>query len=392
MERVIAMLLVAVYLLLAAVGVFLNVLNSGTVRPDGVLAESTVDASFAIVFAGYALAGAAIAARTRGNAVGWLLLGMALSTATAFAAEEYALYGTVTRPGSVPGTELAVWISIVAWQGLIMPLPFVIFLFPTGSLPSTRWRPVAWAIGVGVAIVMVIFAFGTAGDSEHPQLRNPFYVEALAPLREAAEASFFIFLLFFGAAVASLIVRARHARPEERQQLKWVASAAVLMLLFLIAATYLPVGGEILWPVAISSLPVAIAVAILRYRLYDIDVLINRALVYAALTAALGAAYVASVVLLQALLRPFTAGSDIAVAASTLAVVALFQPLRRRIQDAVDRRFYRSRYDAQRTLDEFSSRLRDEIDLVQLEGQLVTAVQRTVRPAHASLWLRGSER
>lgn len=378
MERLTATSFVAVYLLLSAAGVVLNVVNSG----------APADNSFAIVFAGYALSGALIAARTRGNAVGWLLLTMALSVATAFAAEQYALYGTVTRPGSVPGTELAVWISIVAWQGLIMPLPFVIFLFPTGSLPSTRWRPVAWAIGVGMAIVLVIFAFGTVGDSDHPQLRNPFYIAAIDPLVDLVQASFFLFLLGFGAAVASLIVRARRARPEERQQLKWVASAAVFMLVFLGVGTYVPAGGEIIWPIAISSLPVAIAIAILRYRLYDIDVLINRALVYAALTAALGAAYVASVVLLQALLRPFTAGSDIAVAASTLAVVALFQPLRRRIQDGVDRRFYRARYDAQRTLDAFAEWLRDEVDLDDLRRELAAAVDETLRPRYVSLWLR----
>jgi hypothetical protein len=192
------------------------------------------------------------------------------------------------------------------------------------------------------------------------------------------------------AAVVSLVIRFRRSRGDERQQLKWFACAGALLPLLAISDIILlpDVFIDLLFAVLTAFLPVAAGIAILRYRLYDIDALINRTLVYAALTLTLGVAYVGSVLLLQTALRPFTSGSDIAVAVSTLAVVALFQPLRRRIQDWVDRRFYRSRYDAQRTLDEFSSRLREEVDLAQLEGQLVTAVERTIRPTHASLWLR----
>lgn len=208
---------------------------------------------------------------------------------------------------------------------------------------------------------------------------------------------------------AALIVRLRRASGVERQQLKWFTFAMALTATLLVGSsipgaivsaeliaesTLRPV-ADALWIAAVSSLallPLAAALAVFRYRLYDIDVLIDRTLVYGAVTGVLGTAHVGSVLLLQALLRPFTGGSQFAVAISTLVVVALFRPVRRRIKDAVDQRFYRSRYDAERTLDAFAGRLRDEVDLDELEHELVGAVTATMRPAHASLWLRDARR
>jgi hypothetical protein len=318
---------------------------------------------------------------------------MAFSAMGGSLSHEYAVYGIVTAPGSLPAAAIATWLSFWVWNGMLGGLLFVIFLFPTGRLPSPLWRPIAWAIGAAFSAVTVVFAFGKSVDVSVPELRNPFFVESLAQLADALEASFFIFLIFFGTAIASLIYRARSGPTEERQQLKWMVSAAVFMLLMFAGANYVPDAlGAVLYPLAIASLPTAIVVAILRYRLYEIDVVIERTLVYGALTAMLGAIYVGGVVLLQAVLRPLTGGSEIAVAATTLSVVALFQPLRKRIQDAVDRRFYRSRYDAERALEAFSSRLRDEVDLVSLEAELLGVVHETVRPRRASLWLRAVRR
>jgi hypothetical protein len=201
-------------------------------------------------------------------------------------------------------------------------------------------------------------------------------------------------------AAAQLVVRYRTAGAQEREQIKWLALPLIVLIVAIIATVATLVLGvppdlgvnsaaiSSLYAIVEFALPVCMAIAILRYRLYDIDVLINRALVYGATTAGIAAAFFAGIILLQALLRPITGGSEAAVAVSTLACLALFQPLRRRVQDAVDRRFYRSRYDAARTLDAFSVRLRDEVDLDAVRGELVAAVRDTVQPAHASVWLR----
>jgi hypothetical protein len=206
---------------------------------------------------------------------------------------------------------------------------------------------------------------------------------------------------------ASLVARYRQARGPERQQLKWFFYAFLLSIAILNIGTIggaLLVGGDpnaareaplyvlywsVLWPATIITIPISIGIAILRHRLYDIDLIINRTLVYGALTAILAAAYVGAIAVLHVVLQPFTQGSQLAVAASTLAVAALFQPLRGRIQRAVDRRFYRSRYDAERTVDRFAGRLRDELDLAALSAELIGVVGETVRPARAGLWLRG---
>ncbi|MGH2451966.1 MAG: hypothetical protein ACRDGE_12010 [Candidatus Limnocylindria bacterium] len=371
----------AVYAVVAPAALALAIAN-GSLLDD--------DKSLVAAFALYSLVGALIASRQPTNPIGWLLGAAALSAAVAFLSYQYAVFGVVTAPGALPLAGIAAWLSIWVWMGMLAPLVFTVMLFPAGRLPSPRWRPMAWIAGSFLGVVAVIFAFGTPSiDADrHPQVANPLWIPALTPLQQLADASFVLFLLLFGLAVAALVFRFRGSRGVERQQLKWIVAAGLVMVLSIFLSVF-EAAFDWAWVVTIVALPVSIGIAILRHRLYDIDVLINRALVYGALTATLGAAYVGSVLLLQAMLRPFTADNEIAVAGSTLAVAALFGPLRGRIQRLVDRRFYRSRYDAARTLDAFAERLRDEVDLDQLRTELVGVVAQTMRPKHASVWLRG---
>lgn len=226
---------------------------------------------------------------------------------------------------------------------------------------------------------------------------DPFGLAPDHPLRALAGPSLLLLTVWFLIAAASLIARMRSGSAVERQQVKWIAFGAALLGLTLGASVIVSLAApdavlakatQILSVAAVLTIPIAATLAILRYRLYDIDLLINRTLVYGALSAALAVTYFGAVALLQAALRPLTGGSELAVAGSTLAVVALAAPLRRRIQGAVDRRFYRSRYDAARTLDAFGTRLRDVVDLEAVRADLVGVVNDTIRPAHASVWLR----
>jgi hypothetical protein len=358
------------------------------------------DEGLAVLLIGYATAGALVASRHPRNPVGWLLLGVALAFAVQSLGEVY-----VTSP-SAPGRELVGWAASWAWfvwmglVGIFLPL-----LFPDGRLPSRRWRPVAWLGGVALAL-------SVTGSALHPgdldlatRVENPFGARgAVADLAEAASAagSALVAVAFVLTGV-SLVLRLRRSRGVERLQLKWfaytgllaLAGLALAMVDVLLAAGWAEPIGTVGWMTflltSVLGVPVATGIAILRHRLYDIDVVINRTLVYGALTATLAAAYLGSVLLLQLALSPLTQDSGLAIAASTLAVAALFGPARARIQAAVDRRFYRRRYDAQQTLERFSARLRDELDLEALGADLRAVVGETMQPAHVSLWLR-SER
>ncbi len=358
----------------------------------------------------FATAGALIASRTRRNAVGWLLCGGGVSGALMGLGQEYATAAMFIRPGSLPGGELVAWIGGWFWvinQGFFF---YALVLFPDGRLPSARWRPFMFVPAAAMALGTFVFALRPGPLEFFSGLANPFAatgtlevvrskVELLAPL---------LFLPAIAWAGYAPLSRYRGSGAVERQQLKWLALAGVVCAVALIAYILSPVivGRSPLSPplpsgtpalikasqsivaVTFLAIPVAIGFAIMRYRLYDIDVVINRALVYGTTTAGIALAFFAGIVILQTILRPFTNGSEIAVAVSTLVSVALVQPLRRRVRDAVDRRFYRSRYDAARTLDAFSVRLRDEVDLDAVRADLVAAVRETVQPTHASLWLR----
>jgi hypothetical protein len=384
------LLIVLCALFLVAIGVLWL---SGTEAPQpSLLAVATV----------FGVVGTVLVLRRPRNAVGWLCLALALSGVSQVAAATYATHALVTAPGTLPGGVFAAW-----WAGWSATPPYFILtmflplLFPTGRPPSPRWRP---ALLASLACLVLFFPFAALSPGHlqgAPQFENPFAVGFLAE----GPAVFVGRVVFIGqialsfVCLASIIVRYRQARQAERQQLKWFTWAFVVFFVVLalgvtvqgifgVAVTRMTLWWELVWPISITMLPIAIGIAVLRHRLYDIDVLINRTLVYGLTTGAVASAFFGGIVVLQALLRPFTSGSEIAVAASTLLTVALLQPARSRIQRAVDRRFYRGRYDAARTVDAFAEGLRDEVDIDAVRAHLLGAVGQTVSPAHASLWLR----
>ncbi|MGH3088140.1 MAG: hypothetical protein ACRDSJ_12570, partial [Rubrobacteraceae bacterium] len=272
---------------------------------------------------------------------------------------------------------------------------FLIMLFPTGRLPSPRWRPVAWTTGLVIAVSIISLALFPGPIAGFPSSRNPFGLEDAAGI--------VVFIETVGgwaglgcvvAAVASLILRFRRSSGEERLQIKWFAYAATLGVIAILFGDLLAsVVGEwfalLVWVIAPLGLPVSAAVAVLKYRLYDIDLIIRKTAIYGALTLSLLAVYFALVAVGTRVLSPIVGEENqISVVASTLAIAALFAPLRRRIQNFIDHRFYRGKYDARKTLEAFSSKLRDETDLDALGTDLVSVVRETVRPSHASLWLR----
>jgi hypothetical protein len=346
----------------------------------------------------WASVGAVVASRRPGNAIGWLFCGVGVGLAVTGATYAYALYALYGVAGGLWGGATAAWIT--SW--LIVPALFIgpvylFLLFPDGRFLSRRWR-------IFALLLLAFSVVSLAGNALRPDLFRDAYPGFTNPAGVGGAAGRVLGALdqagshllgpsvFLGAA-AAMIVRFRRAGERERQQLKWIAYVAVFTAVA-VPAAFLAGNGPlafVAWSVVLVglfSIPVAAGMAILRYRLYDIDRVINRTLVYALLTASLGLVYIGTVLLLQRLMSTFTSGSGLAVAVSTLAVAALFRPARSRIQEAVDRRFYRHNYDAARTLENFSARLRDEVDLDALAGELRTVVSETMQPTHVSLWLR----
>jgi hypothetical protein len=342
---------------------------------------------------GLPIVGAAIARHQPRHPIGWILLGSGLGAALTKFTIEYAEYALVTKPGTLPLGVAAAWVSDWVWTtGVIPLLSFGLLLFPDGHPPSRRWRPVAWLAGA----TMAMFTIGSAIHPEplfnHPTIANPVGIHAARPLLGVLPpVSQLCLLVVVVGSAASIVVRFRRAGGLERQQLKWLAYAVVVATVALLLASREWAGwavAQVVAGLAVGFIPVAIGIAILRYQLFDIDRLISRTLTYGLLTALLAGVYATGVFVVGRLLNPATGDSALAVAASTLAVAALFQPLRRRIQRLVDRRFNRSRYDAVRTVEAFSSRLSEEIDLDSLSAELLAVVDQTVQPAQASLWLR----
>jgi hypothetical protein len=358
-------------------------------------------------FLAFPLVGALIASGRPENPIGWICLAVGIFWMLAITSGAYTLYGLrVADPGSVPfpaaigslGEELA-----PAAAGLIGT--YLILLFPDGRLPSRRWRPLAWLSGV-VIVSMSVGGIFTPGKLEDLRgVRNPFGLEQYPWVGDASQSVILLLPLCILASVASLVLRFLRSGGEERAQIKWLAFAASILGLgfsFFVILGFFTVedptaGADPLWgnliedamTLSFASVPVAVGVAILRYRLYEIDLLINRALVYGSLTATLALVYVGCVVGLQSAFRALTGQeSTLAVVASTLAIAALFGPLRRRVQALVDRRFYRRKYDAAKTLAAFNARLRDQTDLNTLSEDLVGVARETMQPEHASLWLR----
>ena len=355
---------------------------------------------FLIPVASAALVGALIASRQPRNPVGWFILGHAFCFSLGEFGRQYAIYGVLTRPGSLPFARAMIWPTYWIWYpGIILMISLLPLYFPNGRLVSQGWR---WAsrIVVVFGVLATALAMVRPGDDEAKGIPNPLGIEGLTDGARALSAVFGIvmpagWLLLGAAAISSLIVRFTRSRGEERQQLVWFVYAVVLVLLVntvaqLFSTELLPTAlREFLFVFTLEGLWVAIGIAILRYRLYDIDFLINRTLVYSTLTAILAALYFGVIVVLQRFFVLLTGErSTIAVVASTLAIAALFNPLRRLIQSFIDRRFFRRKYDAKNTLEMFSAKLRDETDLQTLSNEVVGVVTDTMQPAHVSLWLR----
>jgi hypothetical protein len=383
----------ALTVLAVALTLFLASLNESSSSFRNAAVISLLILSFSTV-------GALVASRRPENAIGWLFCSGTLVWILGELALEYAVYALITDPGALPAGAWAAWFGVWArGVGWFLIVVFLLLLFPTGGLPSRRWRPVLWgAVGYIAFFTLVIWLSPESFDLRLGSVRNPLELEIGIMgllLQEVVPLTFPLLVVVSGTAV---IVRFRRSRGDERQQLKWFAYAVVVMIVVFVfwfsleLARFAP-AGALTFVVPLIGLPVAVAIAILKYRLYDIDVIINRTLVYAVLTATLALVYFGGVVSLQYVFRAFTGQeSTLAVVASTLAIAALFQPLRRRIQALIDRRFYRRKYDAAKTLQEFSAKLRNETDLDALSDELVGVVRETMHPEHVSLWLRPPQR
>jgi len=343
----------------------------------------------------FSVVGAIIASRQPRNAIGWLLCGVGLVMAINSLAGGYAEYHL--SGGSALGSlaETAAWFSSWSWSILVyVPTSFLLLLFPDGRLPSSRWRPVAWCAAIGLIGFLAGYTLEAGPLDDFPQIMNPYGVDSLI-LDAVAVTGAILASASMVASAVSLLVRMRRAERAQRQQIKWLAYGGALVVGAVFASGLISIwSGNV--GIAVSNLgllgvPICTGVAIARYRLYDIDIVINRTLVYGALTAALVAVYFGGVATLQTLLRALTGQEQqpqLAIVVSTLAIAALFNPLRRRIQSFIDRSFYRSKYDARKTLGAFSAKLRDETDLNALGDDLINAVRETMQPAHVSLWLR----
>ncbi len=341
----------------------------------------------------YGVVGAVIAWRRPENSMGWLFLATGVVWTTGRLSEEYAQYALATRP-DLPGGVAAAWYGEWFWiPALFLTFVFSLLLFPDGTLPSTRWRPFLWFAIAACGIPTVLAALEQELElaSGDVAVQNPIGLMPFDDIEQFAAMPAPLAGICALVALFSLVLRFRRARGDRRQQLKWVAYAATLLVLGFMGMAILdemlaqrpPVIDAALFTVV----PVAAGLAILKYRLYDIDRIINRTIVYAALTAVLAGIYALCVVVLPSLAGAGNR-SDVVVAGSTLLVAALFQPALHRIQGFIDRRFYRSRYDAARTADAFGARLRDQVELNEVTLDLLTVVKHTLQPAHASLWLR----
>ena len=342
-----------------------------------------------------ATVGAVLSARRPAHPVGWLLLGIALSLTATAATAQYFVYGLLVRPGALPAARYAVLYQPATVFTTLTLIGFVLLLTPTGALPSPRWRWPARVMAVTpVVLVLVVTLVGGPVDPRYQALGGPFDLRGLGSVLLAAnQAALAVTVVGLAAAAASLVGRFRHARGVERLQLRWVALAAVLVGLGAVGVLFsLAVGGSAagtLFSVAVGCFlvvpPVAVGAAVLRYRLYDLNRIISRTLSYGLLTVLLGGGYALAVLGLGQFLGR---DSSLVVAAATLAVAALFQPARRRVQQAVDRRFNRRRHDAARIIEGFGARLRDQVDLDTLTTDLLAVVDQTIQPTQASLWLR----
>jgi hypothetical protein len=352
-----------------------------------------------VPFLAFPIVGALIASRHPKNPVGWICLVVGLIWTLIFLGDS--IPGSGPYPVTIDALTQSLWIPPVGLLGI-----YLILLFPDGKLPSRKWRPLAWLSGVVMVLASLGITLSPGSLEGHPGVRNPLGLEGIPPWVFTAGIGILLLLpLCMLASALSLVLRYRRSGGEKREQIKWIALAAsVVGLLYLItmvsSLTYSgPWGaaGTPLWLgllqdaalASFSAVPIAVGFAVLRYRLYEIDLLINRTLVYGSLTITLVALYFGGIVVLQGLIVALSGQqSTLAVVASTLLIAALFTPLRRRIQGFIDRRFYRRKYDARKTLEAFSTKLKNVTDLESLNNDLVGVVRETMQPAHVSLWLR----
>ena len=392
---------------LASVALFVLLRAAQAEAPSGLATSRTItDLLISVPFLAFPLVGALIASRRPRNPIGWICLAVGLLWMLLGLFDYYGVYG-LAKPGAVPYPVVSY--ALVQWLWLpnvgLLAI-YLVLLFPDGRLPSRRWRPLAWLSGAVIVLLGVVSVLAPGELTELEGVRNPFGLEGAPWLVDAEVVLLLLFVACILASAVSLILRYRHSGEEVREQIKWIALAGSLVGLLLSTVLGLIVvsgvmgvseGSTPLWlrgllfvmVLSLTGVPVAIGIAVLRYRLYEIDLLINRALVYVSLTATLVAVYLGGVVLLQRLFVLLTGQrSTLAVVASTLLIAALFGPLRGRVQALVDRRFYRRKYDARKTLEAYSTKLRDETDLEALNSELVGVVRETVQPAHVSMWLR----
>lgn len=361
-------------------------------------------------FLAFPIVGALVASKLPRNPIGWICLTAGLFWMLIVFGDQATAYGLATT-GSPPGPVMLDALTLFAWAPPVGLLgTFMVMLFPDGRLPSRKWRPLAWLSGTAILLASVALELEPGRLPYRGGVRNPLGIEGPPWVQTVAVICILLLPLCIIASALSVIFRYRRSSREVRQQIKWLAFAASF-----VGVTYLTtlVSGLFLAPdslftegktpawislllnallVSYAGIPTAIGIAILKYRLYDIDILINRALVYGSLTATLAAFYFAGVAATQTTFRAITGQEQqpqLAVVVSTLAIAALFGPLRRRIQIVIDRRFYRRKYDAEKTLAAFGTKLRDDVDLETLTGELVAVVEQTMQPAHVSLWLRG---
>ena len=359
--------------------------------------EGDDDEALTLVLAGYATVGAMIASRDQRNVVGWLLLAVGLAYALQGFVEAYVMLVDAPARGAAGLVGQSFWYVWITLTGIALPL-----VFPSGRLLSPRWRPVAWLAGAALGLSIVGAGLGPDVLDLSAQVANPLAVSGVAGdvADVVLEIGNVLAALAFALAAASLFLRIRRSRGTERAQLKWFALVALLaaacltvgMLEVLFPGGWRRVAGALGWFgflfLAIFGIPAATGIAILRHGLYDIDVVIRRTLVYGGLTATLAAGYLGCVLLAQFVIG---AESSFAIALSTLAMAGLFRPALAWIQALVDRRFYRRRYDARQTLEQFGARLREELDLEALGADLRGVVRDTMQPASVSLWLRSRE-
>jgi hypothetical protein len=368
-------------------------------------APEPADPWSAVIPASFAIVGILILGRQPRNPIGWILMVIGLAWVVPLEP-----YGGFAYSRGLPGGTLFIALSGPTWVPPIGLMGTVLLLrFPDGNLPSPRWRKLEWLAVTAIFVTVVAILFGPRDLAEegYAGLVNPLGIDALEPVLSALMVFILLIPITIAASAISLILRFRRSTGMERLQIKWLTSAAVAVAAIYLGAMLASLnttwGGPTTptWMLFLQNasfasfalIPIAIGFAILRYRLYDIDLVINKTLVYGSLTALLAGIYIGGVVGLGALVRAVTdqRGNALVIAASTLAVAALFRPARQKIQEFIDRRFYRRKYDAARTLEDFSARLRDDVDLDSLAGELVGVVRDTMQPSHVSLWLRRPE-